>query len=410
MKLLILLLGTMVLSGCSVANYLRLKYENDDLEPNWQAGKTYSQLDADISAKPYVFITINGVSGFKMMIDTGASISLLEDTSKVKALGLKEGYPLELGGWGDGENSRAYQTQVSQIKLGDVSFDEVSFAFMPLSQTDYFLRPEEAVFDGVLGHDILKHFTWYIDPKKGTVAISKAPYQSSQEDLTIPMRVFLSKLYFDSEIDLGDNQMLEQEVVLDTGSRHYFKLNNYYVRDAGLEFKGKTVTGSDFGLNGQTVHQRGTVPQVKIGDLTLTNVQTNFIEGDDDGKSVLGSSALSHFSYVIDYSNLTLHLKPYQSSNFIARYNLLGLELRKLTNGAFVVRYVMPEMAAFGSGIKVGDEVVSFNGVNAKQLSQKDWITLSSTVGEHTLCITRAGTCYQLNAQHIAGYSNLQRL
>ncbi|KZN61780.1 hypothetical protein N473_21990 [Pseudoalteromonas luteoviolacea CPMOR-1] len=410
MKLIILLLGTMVLSGCSVANYIRLKYENDDLEPSWQAGKSYSQLPADISAKPYVYMTINGVSGFKMMIDTGASISLLQDTSKVKALGLKEGYPLELGGWGDGENSRAYQTQVSQIKLGDVSFDEVSFAYMPLSQTDYFLRPDEAVFDGVLGHDILKHFTWYIDAQKGNITISKLPYQPTPDDVTIPMRVFLSKLYFDSDVDLGNNQMISQEIVLDTGSRHYFKLNNYYVRDAGLEFKGRTVTGSDFGLSGQTVHQRGTVPQVKIGDLTLTNVKTNFIEGDDDGKSVLGSSVLAHFSYVIDYSNLTLHLKPYQSVKFTARYNLLGLELRKLTNGAFVVRYVMPDMAAFGSGIKVGDEVVSFNGINAKQLSQTDWIALSSTVGEHTLCITRNDTCYQLNAQHIAGYSNLQQL
>lgn len=407
MKLLILLLGTLVLSGCSVVNYLRLKYENDHLVPNWHVDKTHSRLSADISAKPYVYMTINGVSGFKMMIDTGASISLLQDTSKVKALGLKEGYPLELGGWGDGENSRAYQTQVSQIKLGDVSFDEVSFAYMPLSQTDYFLRPDEAVFDGVLGHDILKHFTWYIDTQKGKITISKLPYQPTQDDVTIPMRVFLSKLYFDSEVDLGNNQTFTQEIVLDTGSRHYFKLNNYYVRDAGLEFKGKTVTGSDFGLSGQTVHQRGTVPKVKIGDLTLTNVKTNFIEGDDDGKSVLGSSALSHFSYVIDYSNLMLHLKPYQSSKFIARYNLLGLELRKLTDGAFVVRYVMPDMAAVGSGIKVGDEVVSFNGVDAKQLSQKDWITLSSTIGEHTLCVTRGDTCYALNAQHIAGYSNL---
>ncbi|MDK2594154.1 aspartyl protease family protein [Pseudoalteromonas obscura] len=406
MKLLIILLGAMTLSGCSVANYIRLKYENDDIQPHWQAGQTTTKVDAQISAKPYVYMSINGVHGFKMMIDTGASISILYDSKKVKALALKEGYSLELGGWGDGKNSLGFQTDVSEIQLGNVSFQGVSFAYLPVTESEYFLRADEAVFDGILGHDILKHFTWYIDSKAGSIEISREPYKPSEQDISIPMRVSLSKLYFDSEIDLGDNQTMSQELVLDTGSRHYFKLNNYHVRDLGYEFKGKTVTGSDFGLSGQTIHQRGTIPSLQVAGLELSNVKTNFIEGGDDGKSVIGSSVLSHFNYVIDYHNLSLYLKPYKSVVFNARYNLLGLELRKLVSGAFVVRYVMPDMAAFGAGIKVGDEVLSFNGVEAHRLSQKDWIDVSATQGEHELCISRDNLCFKLSADHVAGYSN----
>ncbi|OCQ23619.1 hypothetical protein A7985_06655 [Pseudoalteromonas luteoviolacea] len=405
MKLLALMLCSIVLSGCSVANYVRLKYENDDIKPQWQGQKTSAQIKADTGVKPYVYISINGIKGFKMMLDTGASVSFLKDSEKVKSLSLKEGYPLEVGGWGDGKNSHGFQTDVESIKLGDVRFEDVSFAYLPVSQSEYFLRPDEAVYDGILGHDIMKHFAWHIDPRKGTIEIASKPYISTDKDITIPMRVFLSKLYFDSTIDLGNNQIMEHEILLDTGSRHYFKLNNYYVQDEGYSFNGVTVTGSDFGLSGQTIHQRGTIPKLQISDLTLQNVKTNFIEGGDDGKSVIGSSALSHFSYVIDYHNLKLHLKPYKSATFKARYNLLGMELRKLTNGAFVVRYIMPEMAAFGSGIKVGDEVVSFNGQSASEFGQKEWLELSATVGKHTLCISRNRLCFDLTAKNVDGYS-----
>ncbi|KZN38105.1 aspartyl protease family protein [Pseudoalteromonas luteoviolacea] len=405
MKLLSILVCTVALSGCSVANYVRLKYENDDIKPQWSAKKSKTQLKADTGVKPYVYMSINGISGFKMMLDTGASVSILKDSEKVKALALKEGYPLELGGWGDGENSYGFQTEVQSIKLGDVKFDGVSFAYMPVTQSEYFLRPDEAVYDGVLGHDILKHFAWHIDPRAGKIEISSQSYNGHDQGVTLPMRVFLSKLYLDSKIDLGGNQTMEQEVVLDTGSRHYFKLNNYYVRDEGYTFKGKTVIGSDFGLSGQTIHHRGTIPQLQISDLKLKHVKTNFIEGGDDGKSVIGSSILNHFSYVIDYHNLKLHLKPYADTNFKARYNLLGMELRKLTNGAFVVRYVMPDMAAFGSGIKVGDEVLSFNGVSANKLAQKEWLELSATEGKHRLCIARDNQCFELLAKNIEGYS-----
>ncbi|KZN47769.1 aspartyl protease family protein [Pseudoalteromonas luteoviolacea] len=405
MKLLFTLLCTMTLSGCSVANYVRLKYENDDIRPQWQAQKNKTQLQADTGLKPYVYMSINGIQGFKMMLDTGASVSILKDSEKVKRLGLKEGYSLELGGWGDGENSYGFQTDVKSIKLGDVHFNDVSFAYMLVTKSEYFLRPDEAVYDGVIGHDILKHFAWHIDPRAGTIEISSNAYNAEYAGVSIPMRIFLSKLYLDSKIDLGGNQTMEQEVVLDTGSRHYFKLNNYFVRDAGHAYRGKTVTGSDFGLSGQTIHQRGTIPKLQISDLTLKNVKTNFIEGGDDGKSVIGSSILNHFSYVIDYHNLKLHLNPYENKSFKAKYNLLGMELRKLTNGAFVVRYVMPDMAAFGSGIQVGDEVLSFNGVNASELAQKEWLALSATEGEHRLCIARDNLCFELLAKNIEGYS-----
>ena len=162
-KSIFITLIVLFLNGCSVANYIKLKYENDDIEAKWPQGQQLSKISADIDEKPYIYMSINGVDGFKMLLDTGASISILKDSSKVKSLRLKQGYDIELGGWGDGENSRGYQTEVNSITLGDARFDNVSFAFLPVSQSPFFTRPDELVTDGVIGHDILKHFTWYID-------------------------------------------------------------------------------------------------------------------------------------------------------------------------------------------------------------------------------------------------------
>ena len=406
-------IGTFVLltflSGCTLVNQLRLRNANDHLEPIWNGNATLSSLKTEYDGeKPYIYISINGIEDFKMLVDTGASITILQDTDKVKALGLKRGYDLALSGWGDEEDSPAYQSELSNIALGQAKFNKVNIAFMPTSLTKYFLRADEAVYDGVIGHDLMKHFNWKFDKRENHIQISSTQFEVSESAVTLPIDIFFSKLYIESTIDMGNNQILDRELIIDTGSRHYLKLNNTYIQDNNIQLPDASITAVDFGLSGRATHQRITVPSLSLAELNIDHVKANVIKSDDDDDFwIVGSALLNQYVSIVDYQNEQLHLIAYPNHQFKTRYNLLGLELRKITSGEFVVRYLFPDIVNPSIDIKEGDLITRINGKNSQQISLEDWLGITNTVGNHEICWQKDTViCEVFVAKPVIGYSD----
>lgn len=389
MKKLTLLLAIIILNGCGMANNLRLKTANNNLQPQWQSEQSKVQLPTSyVGEKAYVYGSINGVDGFKFMIDSGASFPILFDTDKVKALALTPGYQLELGGWGEQKGSEAFQTQLGVMKLGAVTLTDIAAAYMPISESLYFLRKDEVLFDGVVGDDILRHFVWTFDKKHQQVTVSNQPYQPEQNEEALKFARFFGKISIDVTIDYGQQQEFEQELIIDTGSRHYLKVNTAYISNRKITLPESQVSAMDFGLSGRAPHQRVTLDKLMLGSTELAKIKTNIIPSDDeDDFSVLGNATLSQFVTTIDYKTNTLYLKPYADQPFHSRHNRLGLELRKLASGDFVVRYVFPQLPGATSDIQEGDVITSINGVKAGDISQDTWLAISDTVGEYRLCV-----------------------
>ena len=173
--MLILSLIIATLSGCSFVNQIRMRFSNDDLKAEWIDQKDSISLQTRyISNKPHVYIDINGEQGFLFLIDSGASITYLMDSPKVAALDLDRGFDLRASGWGDEDDSKAYQVTAKHLNLSGVGFANVSMAYLPVSTSLYYARPDEVIIDGVLGHDILKHFVWRFNPKQN---VSKSAYR-----------------------------------------------------------------------------------------------------------------------------------------------------------------------------------------------------------------------------------------
>lgn len=419
-KILIIIFSIISLTGCGFANMLRIRNANDDISPFWKTNQTQADLVTHyIGVKPYVEVSINGIDGFKFLIDTGATFSILFDSSKVKMLNLEKGYSLPIHGWGDEGATSAYQTKSKEISLNGIDFADVTFAYIPLSGTKYFLDKEELIYDGVLGHDILHHFSWTFDKQQNKISVSKVPYKATHEEkgkeTTIPFDVFLSKLGIESEIDFGQGQIVKQELTIDTGSRHYIKADVGYIHNENMKLPSTQITAADFGLSGQTIHQRVTVPKVRMGDLEFTNVKTNLIgdiDGDGDDWWIVGSALLSQFKTVIDYHSSKLHIIPYDESvnkgaAYKSLYNLIGLELRKLKNGDFIVRYVLPQMASHSIDIKKGDIVTNIDGLSAKDISLEQWLKSSDQQGKHQVCrMRKVERCFDVMATEIKGYSD----
>jgi len=405
---LLTLIATLILSGCSVANLIRMKNANNNIKPE------YPMVDARyfeqampafyIGEKPYIKVKANDKEELLFLIDTGASFSMLFDTEKVSKLQLERGYSLEIRGWGEGENSPAYQTLLESVAFGDVSFKEVNLAYIPISTTQYYLTPDEAIFDGVLGHDLLRHFNWMFDKQAGLISLSIAPFASKANDVNMPIDVFFSKLMIPVTVHI-DEKTFKQDVTVDTGSRSYFKFNTAYVKNHDIELPTITIQASDFGLSGETKHTRIRLPELSLGNMKLKGVKTNVLKSDDeDDYWVMGSALMNQFITIIDYQNNVMTFRPYENSTFASRYNLAGLDLRKLKSGMLIVRQVFPDLVAEQRGFKVGSVVTSINNVDTRDISEHDWLEMADKPNTYKFCF-KTLPCQSITTKHIEGYS-----
>ncbi|MCU7555135.1 aspartyl protease family protein [Alteromonas sp. ASW11-19] len=410
----VLLLTAVVVSitACNVASHVRMRYANDNLTVNWPADVEHLPLKTHyIGEKPHVYVEVNGQSGFLFLIDSGASLTYFMDTPQVRALNLPQGYDLQVGGWGSQEDSKVYQSQVATLALEEAFFEDVNVAYLPVSHSRYYASPNEAIIDGVLGHDILRHFAWRFDKKHNRIDVSPQSFSADENDIAIPFDISFSKLSVPAKVTLNPRHTVERDILIDTGSRHFFKLNQTYLDEEDISLSQRSVTGADFGLSGRAVHQRVTLPQVQVGDWALNNVKTNLIKTEDpDDFWVIGSAALSQFITILDYHTGHLIVRNYPKHSFKSRYNLLGLELRKNRQDNFVVRYVMPDMAGATTDFQEGDIITRINGRQSPTISQEDWLKLTDTPGRYEICRrreqARTERCLEVASDHIAGYSN----
>ncbi|MCO7225358.1 aspartyl protease family protein [Pleionea sp. CnH1-48] len=407
-QIILTLIAIMTLSSCSVVNYMRMKNANNGIEPILPTSDSrhfeQSMQAFYIGEKPYIQVKINGKEELLFLIDTGASFTILFDTEKVSKLQLERGFSLEIGGWGEGESSPAYQTLLKSVSFGGVGFEDVKVAYIPISTTQYYLTPDEAIYDGVLGHDLLRHFNWMFDKEASKISIANASFSSNSNDVKIPFDVSFSKLKMPVTMHIGGRDF-EQQVSIDTGSRHYFKFNTEYVKNRDIQLPDVAIQASDFGLSGEAKHMRIRLPGLSLGNLRLEGVKTNVIKADDeDDYWVIGSALMNQFITIIDYQNNIMTFRPYEKVSFSSRYNLAGLDLRKLKNDMLVVRQVYPDLIANQQGFKVGSVITSINKVDAREITEQEWLEMVSIPNTFEFCFKHL-PCTSITTKHIEGYS-----
>ena len=157
----LIIIFIITLSSCSIVNSLRMMNANNEIKPSWKTAQRNKQILTAhyIGEKPYIKLTVNKQHELLFLVDTGASFTMLFDTPAVSKLQFKKGYSLAVAGWGEGENTPAYQTQLSELEINDISFEKVDVAYIPVSTSQYYLTEDEAIFDGVIGHDLCLLYT-----------------------------------------------------------------------------------------------------------------------------------------------------------------------------------------------------------------------------------------------------------
>ncbi len=383
---------------------------NNGIEAMWTQQDTLNQHTSMqafyIGEKPYIKVVANGQQELLFLIDTGASFTMLFDTKESEKLKFERGFSLEVAGWGEGDNTPAYQTELTSLSFGDIEFKHVNVAYIPISTSRYYMTPDEAIFDGVLGHDLLRHFVWTFDKRKGLISASELAFSAKENDVVLPFDVTLSKLSIPVSVTFNSKDTVDREVLIDTGSRHYMKLNSAFPKNNDIELPKASIQAADFGMSGMAEHSRVTLPKLELGSLALHNVKANIIDSnDEDDWWIIGSALMNQFVTIFDYPNKRFIIRPYPQMKFITKFNLVGIDLRKLTDGNFLLRYVYPRLPGDLAGLKAGQRVVSINGIKSKDLSEQEWLEMSSVPDKFEICFVDK-SCQELSSKHIVGYSD----
>lgn len=403
--MIVITLSGLTLTGCEVFNSLRMMQINSDVKPVVIGTERMKLKSVFLGEKPYVYANVDGEE-LLFLLDTGARFLILMDTPKVRGLNLERGFDLSLGGWGDQEDSQAYQTDIGKVDMGGVHFNNMKAALIPVSKSHYYLRDDEATYDGVIGHDMMKHFTWEFDASKNAIHISQSKYLPEENAHYLEMDTFFSKITVKGDLAFNADHVADGEFIIDTGSRHYVKLSAAYVEDNEIKIASSRVRAADFGLSGKVEHDRVILPSLTLGGIKMDQVKVNLIpSADEDDWWILGNALMNQFKTVIDYQHDAFYLVPQQP--YVTDYNLFGLELRKIRSGEFVVRYIFPQLPASTIDIKVGDLVTQIDQQNSAQITLSQYNDIASELGQHQVCIKRQNQCFTIDAKHIEGYSNL---
>lgn len=389
--------------GCDVINAIRLVSMNSDIEPTNNLTKRIKLESEFLGEKPYIYAEVNGEE-LIFLLDTGSPIFMLHDTPKVRQMNLEKGFQVAFGGWGEEEDSIAFQTELKEFSIGGVIFNNINAAVLPISKSPYFLTEEESIYDGVIGHDIMKHFTWELDATNNNIHISSTKYVPELKAQELVMEESFSKIKIKGTIKFNDSYTATEEFQIDTGSRHYIKLSETYIENNKIYIASPKIKAADFGMKGKVEHSRVSLPSLKLGEISINNVKVNLIPNKDEDEGwIIGNALLNQFKTVLDYSEGKMYLIPQNS--FVTDYNLFGLELRKVSSGDFILRYIFPNMATNNLDLKIGDIVTNINGFPSKKISLSDYNDISSKPGKQTVCIKRDNKCVTFVTDNIPGYS-----
>ena len=301
-----------------------------------------------------------------LLLDTGAEHCLL-DREFAKRLGL---HPIA-----DANVQKPYSSGKSEtVRVTDLEIQSIHSSDLTV-MTDDLTASSGALgvrIDGVLGNDFLRKFMVTLDYSVGSITFERISV--SHHGVPINLRR-VGNRYF---VHLNFDGVL-LSFLLDTGTNFsalsqsgWARLNQDKtvlplidgVRSSGTPATSKLVCIQRVTL-GRNSYQN--LP-VRVQPPMSTGI---FANPTVDG--LLGSDFLMQFVVSLDLANNVLYLNP--DRNFTAdrdRFSTIGIQFAKDPTGFFTIMAVWRPTPASEANIKVGDQILSVNGLNTIEMSQED--------------------------------------
>lgn len=363
---------------------------------------------------------INGVD-MKMILDTGASKSIIFNFSNLDSLIVEKGKLLKVSGYGESDLYKAYYTGNNRINVN--GYENSNGYLFVAAEKEINLKPILGLsVNGLLGASFFQNDLVELNYVKKKVVVYRSDSKKAaiiRRKSSIPLTLNNGKPYI--EIEVGNNNTdMTMTSLMDTGNGDALWLLN-----TDKNFKRPTSGFQDqigVGLNGYLNGIRSKTDYLILADYKLNKVTTSipdslglkndFNSNPKEGFGSIGGEVLSRFKIFLDYKNNKVFFvknKNFASGFF---YNMAGINVVQGADELFVVReqynykntqigyregsdrnlvsttqkysfkkiprliinYVRPNSPGDKAGLMEGDEIIKFNNKSKRNLSTAEII------------------------------------
>ena len=277
-------------------------------------GLTAAQAPHDLffsfaTRQPIVQVSVNGAAPLPFVVDTGATIHLVDEDLARRA-GAQGTSDLLMHGGGQA-GVQAHIVESLTMQVGDLKWTGQRAAIVPIGY------PRRKHFAGLLGAQILKQYTVRFNFNGRTMSLlDPSSYEPPAGAILVPFELDEDLPIVHVTLDVGSGS-LDARLMVDTGAATFIDLNGPFVEarqlltampDAAPDNRPAALGGTApflYGTGRRVVFGGVPFDRPRIGLSRATSGSSSRSERD----GILGNDLLRHFAVTVDYRRRTLVLE-----------------------------------------------------------------------------------------------------
>lgn len=321
-------------------------------------------------------VILNNRLPLKFIIDTGVRTAILTQKVYSDILNLSYTRKYSLSGPGGQKLVDAFITSNVTFDMPGVHGQGHS---MLVLQEDYLELKNSMGTDvhGILGYELFSRFVVMIDYEAKKMTLMRPEnFKPKKSYQALPIRIEDTKPFVELIISVRDSAQMTAKFLVDTGASHGLLIEED--SDKRLRMPDKNISSIlGRGIAGIITGKISRTKSLKFGKYELNDLITSFPDDYAYRDSVgsknftprngsVGGDLLSRFTVIFNFPGEMMYIKKNASFKKKFYYSLSGITLRakgpKLRE--YEISDVRTNTTAAAAGLKVGDVIVSVNGVS----------------------------------------------
>lgn len=323
---------------------------------------------------------IDGKGPYNFIIDSGVGVIIVTDPNLVDSIGHKTSRRIKLSGIGDGKDLEATVRSGISFDIGGVTGFNLSAAILNKDQFGLSNYAGMAIH-GLIGYDFFSNLAVRFNFTDSTMLVASPGYfKDFRKGIHIPLIIEQNKPYIKTGVILDGSKTDSAKLLIDLGAGHPLLLENTFHTPG---YPGKSIHANlGVGLTGPVTGLLSRVKELDLGKYKFNGVITSIPQSDSlvkrealvfrDGS--IGLGLLKRFTFVLDYQNGIMYLKPSVFLRIPFEHDMSGLEY--YADGpdyhVIIVSRVEPGSPADELGIKRDDAIIAINFKSVGEMTIQD--------------------------------------
>ncbi|MBC5773358.1 aspartyl protease family protein [Pontibacter sp. KCTC 32443] len=323
-------------------------------------------------------VSINDSKPLNFILDSGVNSTLITKLDYTDSLSLNNSTKITVQGLGEGYTMEALISRSNSMQLKHIR-GENQEVYVLLEDVFNLSTRMGMPIHGIIGYDIFKNFIVKINYSAQVITLYRpdAKIRINKKAEVHQLHIEDCKPYVFAKVRQYNGDSLNVKLVVDTGASHSLSL--YLPTHEKLKLPPKVMEAYlGRGLSGDIHGKIGRIDGMSLGRYDFTDLPASYPDEEAirlalnvaNRNGNLGSDILKRFNVIFDYPHNRLILYPNGKYKQPFSYNIAGFEVSTPMPGinVYVVSNVSKNSAAQEKGIEVGDQLVSINGQDCKDL------------------------------------------